>query len=105
MPGEVPGLLTALREGRIDGSTYHGECACLVGTIANERHCHFRKIPGLFPDSTRPAERFFLAILRGDTPTTNPVAAIVEGWITEWIATNPSQQTPEPITIYERSDS
>ena len=38
-PAEVPTLLQALRDGKIDGSTYTGECACLVGTLANARHC------------------------------------------------------------------
>jgi uncharacterized protein YjbI with pentapeptide repeats len=89
VPSEVPGLLAALRDGRIDGSSYEGDCACLVGTIANIRHCHFRSVPGLAPDSSRPAERFFLAIREDDTPADNPVAAIVEGWILEWLEAHP----------------
>ncbi len=85
-PNEVPALLVALREGRVDGSTYTGECACLVGTIANVRHCNYTEMPGLTPNSCRPAERWFLAIRKGDTPETNPVAAITEGWIKDWQA-------------------
>ena len=62
---EIPGLITAMREGRIDGSTYSGECACLVGTIANVRH-----VPAntLEQDSSRPAEQWFLMIKKGDKP-------------------------------------
>ena len=38
------------------------------------------------PNSDRPAERFFLGIGLGATPETNPVAAIVDDWICEWLA-------------------
>ena len=62
---EIPGLITAMREGRIDGSTYSGECACLVGTIANVRHV---SADTLEQDSRRPAEQWFLMINKGDKP-------------------------------------
>src|SRR3990167_6442464 len=64
-PREAKGVLMALREGRVDGSSYSGTCACLIGTIANLRHCDYEV---LTPDESRPAERFFLAIRPGDTP-------------------------------------
>jgi hypothetical protein len=85
-PTEVPALLETLRSGRVDGSTYEGECACLVGTIAKARGVNPRSIPNLVPDSNRPAERLFLAIRRGDTPENHPIAKIVEDWIGEWMA-------------------
>jgi uncharacterized protein YjbI with pentapeptide repeats len=85
-PNEVSGLRLALVEGRIDGSTYSGECACLVGTIANIKDCNYHDFPGIIPDSSRPAERFFLAIDEGNTPGTSQPAKIVLGWIDEWIA-------------------
>lgn len=61
-PAEVPAVLAALKEGRVNGSAYSGECACLVGTIANARHCDYESIPGLRPDARRPAEQWFLGI-------------------------------------------
>ena len=79
---EVPALLSALREGRIDGSTYDGECACLVGTIANVRKVD---VETLERDVSRPAERWFTGIRRGDTPATNQLAKIAEGWIVEFL--------------------
>jgi hypothetical protein len=83
---EVPGLLKALQEGGVNGSTYEGECACLVGTIANLRGCKYRQVAGIEPDYRRPAERWFLAIRKGDTPKTSQVSRITEGWITEYLA-------------------
>ena len=80
---EVPFLLAALRSGTIDGSTYHGACACLAGTIANTRHCAIGDLG--FSDSNRPAERWFLAIKPGNTPENHPIAKITEGWIVEFM--------------------
>jgi hypothetical protein len=81
---ELPALLAALRAGRVNGSTYTGDCACLAGTIANARGVKYRTLG--FVDSNRPAERWFLAINEGDTPATNSIAKITEGWIEEFLA-------------------
>jgi uncharacterized protein YjbI with pentapeptide repeats len=84
-PLEVDGLRAALAGGRIDGSTYNGDCACLVGTIAKVRGVDFNTLPGLAPDSSRPSERFFLGINKGDTPETNEVSKIALAWCDEWV--------------------
>lgn len=84
-PAEVPALLAALREGKVDGSTYSGECACLVGTIANARGCDYTGIAGLAPNAERPIERWFLAIRPG-LPVDHPVVAITIGWVEAWLA-------------------
>ncbi len=85
VPFEVPGLEIALEEGLVNGSTYTGECACLVGTVAKIRECDIQSINRLTPDSTRPAERWFTAI-SPRMPVTHPVVAITLGWIREWYA-------------------
>jgi len=84
-PASVPALRAALNKGRVDGSTYSGDCACLVGTLANARRCEIEDMPGLQPDSLRPAERFFMAIKPGDTPATNQFSLIALGWVDEWL--------------------
>lgn len=84
-PAEVEALRLAIIEGRVDGSTYNGDCACLVGTIANARHCTAEEIPGLRPNAARPAERFFLGISRGDTPETSQFSALALEWVEQWI--------------------
>mgnify|MGYP001597250915 CR=1 FL=1 len=84
-PAEVAGLRTALMEGKIDGSTYEGDCACLVGTLAKVRGCDYRTIPGLAPNAPRPAERFFMAIKPEETPDNNQFAALAVSWIDEWL--------------------
>ncbi|UOK17382.1 pentapeptide repeat family protein [Bordetella phage vB_BaM-IFTN6] len=85
-PAEVPALIAALKAGRVDGSTYEGECACLVGTLANARKVGFGSIESLEPNSSRPIERFFLSISRGDTPETNQFSKLALEWAEEWLA-------------------
>jgi uncharacterized protein YjbI with pentapeptide repeats len=84
-PDEILGLLSAIRGGRVDGSCYEGACACLLGTIANIRHCRHDQLKDLRPDSERLSEKWFLALRPGITPQNNPVAKITERWILEWM--------------------
>jgi hypothetical protein len=84
--GEVLGLYDSLQRGRIDGTQYEGECACLVGTVANLRGENFGNLGiDLRPDSSRPAEKWFLAIYQRDLPQSNPVSAITAEWLREWM--------------------
>jgi Pentapeptide repeats (8 copies) len=83
---EVPAIRAALVEGRVDGGTYYGECACLIGTIANARGCDVYSLESLGPAPSRPIEHFFLRIDRRDTPQTNPIAKLIVHWIDEWRA-------------------
>jgi hypothetical protein len=78
---EIDGLRQALVEGRVHGSTYRGECACLVGTIANIRECEPLTMGDIRPDSNRPIEIFFLAIRRGDTPETSQFCKLAVEWL------------------------
>ena len=93
VPGEVTALISALEAGRVNGSTYSdGECGCLVGTLAiaagadpkNKNRCEL--VRGLQGNSSRPIERFFLGIKRGDTPKNNQFARLAHGWACEWLA-------------------
>ncbi|HEV8462101.1 MAG TPA: pentapeptide repeat-containing protein [Gaiellaceae bacterium] len=83
-PAEAAALRTSLLEGKVNGSVYKGACACLVGTIANARGCHYDAIPGLVPDSSRPAERWFLSIRPGRTPQNSSKVRRTVEWIDEW---------------------
>jgi hypothetical protein len=91
---EVPALRAALVEGRIDGGTYYGECACLIGTIANARGCDVYSLGSLGPAPDRPIEHLFMRISRGDTPQSNPIARLIMQWIDEWRACAPESATP-----------
>ncbi len=86
-PAEVHVFTSALIGGRVDGAKYTGECTCLQGWIAKGRGVPSESLTGnLAPRTERPAEKFVFAIREGDTPETNAVAAVVLGWIDEWLA-------------------
>ena len=59
---EVPQLIKALRDGKVNGSTYEGECACLVGTLENGG------AKGIPHQPSSPAEVWFAPIREGDKP-------------------------------------
>ncbi len=83
---EVLGLLRALYLGRVDGTTYSGECRCLVGTIAVARGCDVGDLPC---DASRLAERWALGISAGDAAPHHPVASLTAEWILAELETRP----------------
>ena len=84
-PSEAEAVLTALKGGKIDGSAYEGECACLVGTIANSVHAHYKDLPFIKPNSRRPAEQWFYQIKKGDTPENSEACKLATEWVEQWI--------------------
>jgi hypothetical protein len=91
-PLEVPALIAALEAGRVNGSCYtDGECGCLIGTLAiaggadpsNDDACSV--VHGLEGNAGRPAEVFFAAILKGDTPENSQPAKLAHDWAVEWL--------------------
>ena len=78
---ECAGLKEALRAGKINGSQYEGECACLKGTIANIRKCD---IVAIQHNSSDPAELWFLMIRPGMTPDNSEVVKLTMEWLEEF---------------------
>ena len=88
-PSEAQGVADALKSGNVDGSTYSGECACLIGTIANVKGVDADALP---KNSNHPSERWFMMISKGDTPDKDTgggyAAKLALEWVEEWIALN-----------------
>ena len=90
-PAEASALIEALAAGRVNGSTYSdGECGCLVGTLAiaagaDPKSSSCESVHGLRGNGSRPIERFFLSIKKGDTPDTSQFAQLAHEWATEWV--------------------
>jgi hypothetical protein len=83
---EIPALREAIIQGHIDGTVYQGECACLVGTIANAQHRNYQTLENITPNGDRPIERFFYAISKGDTPETSQFSKLALEWLDEFQA-------------------
>ena len=90
---EIEFLKENIISGNIDGSTYDGPCACLSGTLLNGATLHNgiqeptvkQKILSC-RNASRPIERFFLGINKGDTPETNPFSKLALEWLEEFQA-------------------
>ncbi|GFP29034.1 hypothetical protein HKBW3S33_02450, partial [Candidatus Hakubella thermalkaliphila] len=71
LKAELPALRELLIEGRIDGTQYEGECACLIGSLAKigggiAKVC--KAIPFYEKGLHNPGEQWFYQIAVGDTP-------------------------------------
>lgn len=89
-PREVRHVLSALQEGRVDGTKYAGPCACLIGTIANARGCVVSQLGISYGmrgmgGGWRYAEVFFQMIRQHDTPENNLAARLAAAWVQEWL--------------------
>ena len=86
LPNEIPNLRQKFIEGKINGSTYSGKCACLAGTIANNLHVDTDTLREKFKfpvDSSSPREIFAMSVEEGDTPENSQIAAFFVEWIDE----------------------
>lgn len=88
---EIKFLKQNIIDGKIDGSTYEGACACLSGTLYNGAKItdgpQEEKVIKTIMDcrnSNRPIERFFLAINEEDTPETSQFSKLALEWIEEF---------------------
>ena len=84
---EVPNLIKAIKDGKIDGSCYEGECCCLCGTLEKGLG---HKIN--IRDMSSPAEKWFSMIKEGDTPENNQASKLALEWIEEWQTLNTAGQ-------------
>ena len=75
---EVPQLIKALRDGKVNGSTYEGECACLVGTLENGG------AKGIPHQPSSPAEVWFAPIREGDKPGDDTEGGFRAKWALGW---------------------
>ena len=79
LKSEMPHLKKMLIEGKVDGSQYEGDCACLVGTLAHgnkvDKVCE--SIPFYQKGTHNMGETWFLNIREGDTPESNEFSAHV----------------------------
>ena len=78
LKSELPGLRKALVEGKINGTQYEGDCACLIGTLGKldggiDNVCE--TIPFYEKGVENPSESWFLNIREGDTPENNQFSA------------------------------
>ena len=77
LKAELPFLREKLIKGEVDGTQYEGECACLIGTLANadggvDKVC--KMIPYYEKGLHNMGEQWFYNIKKGDTPETNEFA-------------------------------
>lgn len=87
LPDRVPALLSAVRKGRMDGTTFTRSCRCVIGTLATEDPWGAVMTivrDGRLGPGVDPIENYIFSIRPGQTPATSPIMAHLERWIVQW---------------------
>ena len=82
---EVPALIEHIKNGKINGSCYSGECCCLMGTFAKIKNLNIEDNQFSIKDASSPAEQWFTMIKPGDTPENNYASKMALKWIEEFL--------------------
>ena len=103
---EVPGLRKLLIEGKVSGTTYEGECCCLVGSLNNvaqngtvDHYCE-RHIPFYMKGLHNPCETWFYQIRTGDTPENSIFSRKVVELIDRFFPEATPKQTAQPDAAF-----
>ena len=86
---DIQELKKRVIEGRIQGTQYAGECACLIGTLyqseglSDEQEFAKSHIPYYECGTHNPSEQLFWQIRKGDKPETNQFSQIALDVINE----------------------
>jgi hypothetical protein len=83
---EVPELVNYIKQGKIDGSCYSGECSCLMGTFATIKNADIEDNKFSIKDAKSPAEQWFAMIKPGNTPENNFASKMALQWIEEFLS-------------------
>jgi hypothetical protein len=81
---EIPNLVKALIDGKIDGSIYEGYCACLCGTLEKSKNYKIKENVHIERNSDSPIERFFMNIHPGDNTENSEYVKQVFRWLIEF---------------------
>lgn len=82
---EIPQLITYIKDGKINGSCYSGNCSCLMGTFAKIKKCDINDDQFSIKDSYSPAEQWFSMIKPGHTPENSFASKMALEWIEEFL--------------------
>jgi hypothetical protein len=82
---EIPDLIKAIKEGKIDGSVYEGDCCCLMGTIAKIKKEDIEEDNFDIKDASSPIERWFTMIKPKMTPDNSFASKKALEWIEEFL--------------------
>ncbi len=80
---EIFAVQERLRMGRVSGRYTQ---SCIIGIVAERRETTYDRCALRWPYGYRPVECWLLAVQFGDTPQTSAEAALLDQWITDYLA-------------------